>query len=144
MSLVDDLKCDLAELGIRLPANVSLNPDDWAGALTANPGRNNAAVVGLAAVLFYAAEKGHNPKVHDIFDAMIYTSTCLSVGYGDIFAHTPIGKLIGTALMTYGPALSNAALNQRPPERGEDALAESQRQIHATLQQILAQLTGSS
>jgi len=140
MSLLDDLKSDLAELGIPLPKTLSLNPDNWAGALLANPGRNNAAVVGLAAVLFYAVEKGRNPKVNDIFDAMIYTSTCLSVGYGDIFAHTPIGKLIGTALMTYGPALSNAALDRRPPERPDIDRLECQRQMYATLQEILARL----
>ena len=72
-----------------------------------------------AALAFYAAERDHNPKVNDVFDAMIYTSTCLSVGYGDIFAKTPVGKLLGTALMTYGPSLSSQMHDARPEPRDE-------------------------
>ena len=59
--------------------------------------------------MFYIAEKGHNPKVTSIYDAMIYCSTCLSVGYADVFARTPVGKLIGTFLMTIGPSISGKA-----------------------------------
>ena len=65
-------------------------------------GTDTAALVALSSVLFYAIERDHNPKVNDVFDAAIYCSTCLSVGYGDIFAKTPLGKLLGTALMTIG------------------------------------------
>ena len=68
-----------------------------------------------AAYLFYRAEVGKNPKVKSYYDALIYVSTCLSVGYGDIFAHTDAGKLIGTALMTYGPALSGKILDEPVP-----------------------------
>ena len=64
-----------------------------------------AAVLG-GAWLFYKAERGHNPKVKSYYDALVYVSTNLSVGYSDIFAKTPRGKAIGTALMTYGPAMS--------------------------------------
>ena len=64
-----------------------------------------AAVLG-GAWLFYKAERGHNPKVKSYYDALVYCSTNLSVGYSDIFAKTPRGKAIGTALMTYGPAMS--------------------------------------
>src|SRR6185312_12244346 len=64
-----------------------------------------AAVVG-GAWLFYKAERGHNPKVNSFYDALVYVSTNLSVGYSDIFAKTPRGKAIGTALMTYGPAMA--------------------------------------
>jgi voltage-gated potassium channel len=64
-----------------------------------------AAVLG-GAWLFYKAERGHNPKVKSYYDALVYVSTNLSVGYSDIFARTPRGKAIGTALMTYGPAMS--------------------------------------
>jgi hypothetical protein len=60
----------------------------------------------LASWLFYKAEKGHNPKVNSLYDALVYVSTNLSVGYSDIFAKTPRGKAIGTALMTYGPAMA--------------------------------------
>jgi hypothetical protein len=65
-----------------------------------------AAVLG-GAWMFYRAERGHNPKVKSYYDALVYVSTNLSVGYSDIFAKTPRGKAIGTALMTYGPAMSS-------------------------------------
>jgi voltage-gated potassium channel len=45
--------------------------------------------------------------VKSYYDALVYVSTNLSVGYSDIFAKTPRGKAIGTALMTYGPAMSS-------------------------------------
>src|SRR6476469_249410 len=64
-----------------------------------------AAVLG-GAWLFYKAERGHNPKVKSYYDALVYVSTNLSVGYSDIFAKTPRGKAIGTALMTAGPAMA--------------------------------------
>jgi hypothetical protein len=51
--------------------------------LTDNPCRNTAALMALSRMLFDAAERDRNPKVKDIFDASIYCSTCLSVGYGD-------------------------------------------------------------
>ncbi len=64
-----------------------------------------AAVLG-GAWLFYKAERGHNPKVKSYYDALVYVSTNLSVGYSDIFAKTARGKAIGTAMMTYGPAMA--------------------------------------
>jgi hypothetical protein len=60
----------------------------------------------------------------------------LSVGYGDIFARTPLGKLLGTALMTIGPSLSGAALDG-PAAESRDA---TQGEILATLRQILERL----
>ncbi len=74
------------------------------------------------AALFYYAEKGHNPKVTSYFDALVYISTCVSVGYADIFPQTKTGKAIASALMTFGPAIAAAALE--PPagrERAEPA-----------------------
>jgi LmbE family N-acetylglucosaminyl deacetylase len=67
---------------------------------------------------------------------MVYCSTCLSVGYGDIFARTPIGKILGTALMTIGPAISGAALDGPADER-RDA---TQEEILQTLRRILEHL----
>jgi|SRR5579884_1132511 len=133
MSWKDDLNYGLAAFGIQVPNSVPI--DQWAAKLGDNPCRNTAAVVALSSLLFYAAERGHNPKVNDVFDASVYCSTCLSVGYGDIFARTPLGKLIGTALMTVGPALSNAALDG--PRANRDAVQE---QVLDTLKQILQRL----
>jgi hypothetical protein len=133
MTWKDDLNYGLAAFGIQIPTDVPL--DQWATKLVDQPARNTAAVVAASAVLFYAAERDYNPKVNDIWDACIYCSTCLSVGYGDIFARTPAGKIIGTTLMTLGPALSGAALDG--PKAEPDQL---QSEVLATLKAILDRL----
>jgi hypothetical protein len=125
----------LVSLGLQLPEGFSL--DEWAARLGEQPCRNTAALVAATAFLFYAAEKNRNPKVNDVWDAAIYTSTCLSVGYGDIFARTPLGKIIGTTLMTLGPALSSRALD------GLKKDDPTQQQILDTLKQILEKLEAS-
>jgi voltage-gated potassium channel len=71
--------------------------------------------------LFYVAEKGHNPKVTSYWDALVFISTCLSVGYADIFARTPAGKAIASAVMTFGPAMSGALLDAPAASAGPEA-----------------------
>jgi voltage-gated potassium channel len=97
--------------------------------------------------LFYVAERGHNPKVTSYWDALVFISTCLSVGYADIFARTPAGKAIASAVMTFGPAMSGALLD--PPATGESRegekgasseLLEVQRAIVDKLDAILGEL----
>ena len=129
-----DLNYGLGAFGLKLPESVPL--DQLAAKLTENPCGKAAALVGVGSVLFYAAERGRNPKVNDIFDAMIYTSTCLSVGYGDIFAKTPVGKLLGTALMTLGPAVAAQTLDGSANERRDAMQAETLE----TLKQILKRM----
>ena len=102
--------------------------------------------------LFYVAEKGHNPKVTSYWDALVFISTCLSVGYADIFARTPAGKAIASAVMTFGPAMSGALLEppaaREGPEGGANAqkseaspqLLEVQRAIVDKLDAILGEL----
>src|SRR5262249_16365072 len=131
------LKTNLQSLGLALPED--LNLDDFLARIGNHPARNTIAAVAVGALMFYVVEKNRNPKVNDVWDAAIYTSTCLSVGYGDIFAKTPIGKIIGTALMTIGPALSNAALDGAANTRHQQS-SQTQEQILSTLQQILAKL----
>src|SRR6185436_15179067 len=111
--------------------------DRWVSTLDQAPCRNAAALVGASSLLFYALERGHNPKVKDVFDAMVYTSTCLSVGYGDIFAKTPLGKVLGSALMTIGPAMAAKTLDGGGAEARRDDVQE---QVLETLRQILAKL----
>jgi hypothetical protein len=104
------------------------------------------ALVGLGAALFYKAEVGNNPKVTSYWDALVYISTCCSVGYGDIFAHTPIGKAIGSIVMTIGPAMANAAFDGSARARAKEA-EESQRlqqELLATMKEILAELRSRS
>jgi hypothetical protein len=76
-------------------------------------------VVG-GAFLFYLAERGHNPKVRTYWDALVFISTCLSVGYADIFARTPAGQAIASAVMTFGPAMSGAIFDEPAHGAEED------------------------
>ena len=134
MSWKDDLNYGLAAFGVKLPDALPLR--QVGDALERSPCAGAAAVVGASSVLFYALEHGRNPKVNDIFDATVYTSTCLSVGYGDIFAKTPLGKLLGSALMIVGPALAARTL-EGPAVARRDAVHG---EVLETLNQILAKL----
>lgn len=89
--------------------------------------------------LFYHAEVGHNPKVESYYDALVYVSTCLSVGYSDIFAKTPLGKAIGSALMTYGPAMATRMFD--PPAKGGAPEAHTDDVVHR-LDRIIEALEG--
>ena len=134
MRVREDLNYGLAAFGVQIPEGVSV--DEWAAKLTEKPLQNTIALVALSSVLFYLAERGRNPKVNDIYDALIYCSTNMSVGYSDIFARTPLGKLIGSAVMTIGPAMAARTL-EGVGDRRRDA---TQDQVLQTLQQILSAL----
>ncbi len=56
------------------------------------------------------------------WDALVFVSTCMSVGYADVFARTPAGKAIASAIMTIGPAMSGAILDE---PRAAGAAAET-------------------
>jgi hypothetical protein len=127
------LREELISLGLTLPEDFSL--DELTSRLTNAPCRNTATLVGLSTVLFYLAERGHNPKVKDIWDALVYCSTCLSVGYADIFAKTPVGKILGSALMTIGPAMAAKTL-----DGPAQPTTTTQVEILDTLRKILARL----
>jgi hypothetical protein len=111
----------------------------------------DAAVVTVVggAFLFYVAEKGRNPKVQTYWDALVFISTCMSVGYADVFARTPAGKAIASAVMTVGPALSGAILEEpRSPvaksaDNGASEAIAVQRVIVEKLEAILGELRAS-
>lgn len=95
--------------------------------------------------LFYVAEKDANPKVQTYWDALVYVSTCLSVGYSDIFARTKEGKAIATAIMTIGPAMAAKALDPIGSDTTSDAAALAvQKSIADKLDAILGELRGRS
>jgi len=77
--------------------------------------------VATAAALFLCAEEGHNPSVRTYWDALLYVSTSLSVGYANIFPVTQTGKAIGALVQMVGPALSARALDR---ERAPDDLGK--------------------
>jgi hypothetical protein len=100
------------------------------------------ALIGIGAAVFYKAELGTNPKVNSYWDALVYVSTCASVGYGDIFAQTPLGKAVGSLVMTVGPAMANAALQGGRLAREREAREAQalQSEMLETMRQILAEL----
>lgn len=91
----------------------------------------------VAAWLFYKAEVGHNEKVKSFYDALVYVSTNMSVGYSDIFAKTPGGKAVGTFLMTFGPAMTGGLMDEPNKETKEE---EDARAVVDRLDRILAVL----
>ncbi|MBX3206603.1 MAG: two pore domain potassium channel family protein [Labilithrix sp.] len=102
-----------------------------------DPMGSTVTTVLVASWLFYRAERGHNPKVRTFYDALLYVSTNLSVGYSDIFAKTPEGKTIGSALMTFGPAMAAGVLGEPGAAKKSDADAEA---VVERLDRILAVL----
>jgi hypothetical protein len=78
------------------------------------------------AYLFWLAERDVNPKARTFLDALVFISTCMSVGYSDIFARTPSGKAIAAAVMTVGPSFTARLLEPRGdrPTAPDPALAE--------------------
>jgi len=115
-------------------------------AIARDPFDATVATVLGGAFLFYVAEKDHNPKVQTYWDALVFISTCLSVGYADVFARTPAGKAIASAVMTFGPAMSGALLDGPAAAEGQTKaetpaeVLEVQRAIADKLDAILAEL----
>jgi hypothetical protein len=136
LGLPGEVKALLAKLGEHWPASEKI--DQFSAKIAERPAQNTLIILGLGALLFYYAERGVNPKVNTIYDALEYCSSSLSVGYTNIFPQTPLGKLIATALMTYGPALSGAML-EGPKNPAPDAEARQEKML-ATLEQILAEM----
>jgi len=75
-----------------------------------------------------------NPKINSFVDSLYYISTCLSVGYADIFAVTDKGKLIATLVMALGPAIAANTLN--PPNTAEKSMVDH---LEAILQELKSQ-----
>ncbi|MDI3281672.1 ion channel [Polyangium sp. 15x6] len=109
------------------------------------------------AYLFWLAERDKNPRCRTFWDAAVFVSTCLSVGYDNKFAVTESGKALATFLMTFGPSVAANAFAPpataqqnfgEPASNGADAhvsaaTAESlalQKAILARLDAILAEL----
>jgi voltage-gated potassium channel len=109
-----------------------------------------AAVVIGGSYLFYLAEKGKNPKVTSFYDALVFITTCASVGYSDIFARTDSGKAIAAFVMTFGPSLSASALDAPAGEKPEPTVTvspeslEVQKAILAKLEAIHGQLAAGA
>lgn len=138
----------LVALGVLLGVAYGKNPDTLLSEAhrelrklqSKEPATATVKLVLAASLLFYAAERGENPKVESFYDALIYVSTNISVGYSDILARTPLGKAIGSALMTYGPALATRALDAPSDEVEPAATDATLRELGTKLDRILEEL----
>jgi hypothetical protein len=115
---------------------------EWQTMLTdrvnSHPLESLAGFLFSASAAFYLAERDVNPKIQTFVDSLYYISTCMSVGYADVFAQTQRGKLIAMLAMTVGPALTASALD--PPGKAEPASAHGQELLLQRLDAILAEL----
>lgn len=145
----------LMALGLLLGVGSGKAPEHWLQSAhgyfrekqAEDPMNTVVVTVLLGAAAFYAAERHENPKVSSFYDALVYVSTNLSVGYSDIFAKTDAGKAIGSALMAYGPALAarvfdvpnEAKARAEEGERSESALRDIASKLERILQELQSQ-----
>jgi hypothetical protein len=88
-------------------------------AMTRDPIDSLAVMILGCSYLFYLAEHDENPRCASFMDALLFISTCLSVGYADVFARTAPGKAIASFVMTFGPTLAASALSTPKGAEGE-------------------------
>ncbi|MDO9017545.1 MAG: ion channel [Deltaproteobacteria bacterium] len=141
----------LGQVAVQALSGILGDTGEWSGAksaaratVTRDPIDTVLATVTGATMLFYLAERKVNPRVKSPADALVFITTCLSVGYSDIHATTAAGKAIASAIMTVGPSMTSQLF--APPDRGgapagDPALkeiADLQRQILARLDALVA------
>lgn len=98
------------------------------------------AILGVSAagtLMFYLAEKGHNPKCESLADAAVFVTTSLSVGYDNKFPVTPTGKAIASLLQIVGPALAAKALDPPAAEAPAPAATDNTQAVVERLDAIL-------
>ena len=82
-------------------------------------------VVG-SAWLLYQAEHEVNEGFRTYDDALYYVSTCLSVGYANVFPKTQVGKFVAALVMMIGPSLSSWVVEGHLIQRGSSQPAPTQ------------------
>jgi hypothetical protein len=85
-----------------------------------NPTEALLTLVLGSAWVFYLAERDENDGVNTYDDALYYISTCLCVGYANIFPKTQLGKLVAAIVMILGPSVSAWTLEGRLVRRTRD------------------------
>lgn len=141
----------LGQVAAQALSGILGDPGEWSSAKDAvrstvmrDPMDAALATLTGATMLFYLAERGVNPKVKSPADALVFISTCLSVGYSDIFARTAAGKAIASTVMTIGPSITAQLFAPKPspqpppPDPGLKEVADLQRQILARLDLLVA------
>ncbi|MBA3532871.1 MAG: two pore domain potassium channel family protein [Ardenticatenales bacterium] len=110
--------------------------------MTTNPMEATTGFLVGSSLAFYLAERGVNPRVNTFIDALYYISTCLAVGYADIFPVTQRGKAVATLAMLVGPALTAEFLDA--PHRAAGASEVGQGHVIERLDAILEELRGQA
>lgn len=136
----------LGQVAAQALSGILGDPGQWSTAkgavratVTRDPMDSVIATVTGATLLFYLAERRVNPKVKTPADALVFITTCLSVGYSDIFARTAVGKSIASAVMTIGPSMT-AQLFAAPARSAAPASDPALKEIADLQRQILARL----
>jgi hypothetical protein len=78
-----------------------------------NPLETLLTLVLGSAWVFYLAEERENEGINTYDDAVYYISTCLSVGYANVFPKTQVGKFVAAVVMIIGPSLSSWVVEGR-------------------------------
>lgn len=108
---------------------------DLREALVKDPIESAMMAILVGSYAFYQAEKGINPKVVTFGDALVFISTSMSVGYSDIFPRTERGKIIASAIQTFGPSMT-ARLLDPPSKQEEDEKRAAQQTQEAILHKL--------
>jgi voltage-gated potassium channel len=109
-----------------------------------NPLETLLMVVSGAAMVIYLAEKDVNEGITTYADALHYTTTCLTVGYANIFPITQVGKMVAAFVMMAGPSLTawqlEGRLVKREAEKAAAAEPSDTAAVVAKLEAILQEL----
>lgn len=141
----------LGQVAAQALSGILGDPGEWSSAKDAvrstvmrDPMDAALATLTGATMLFYLAERGVNPRVKSPVDALVFVSTCLSVGYSNIHACTTTGKAIASTVMTIGPSITAQLFAPKPSppptaaDPGLKEIADLQRQILARLDLLVA------
>ncbi len=79
-------------------------------AVAADPLDALAVTVLGGTFLFWLAERDANPELQGFFDALVFVSTSVSIGFPSASAKTKAGRSIAAALRAVGPSIAAAAL----------------------------------
>ena len=94
-------------------------------ALLGADGGDRVRLIGLASLVFFLYERGRNPGITTIADAILYCSTSLAAGHCSTQPVSGAGKLVGSLLLAVGK---------------EPCHADSSERMAATLEAILREL----
>jgi len=107
-----------------------------------NPVETLFFLVTGSAMILYLAEREVNEGIDSYDDALYYISTCLSVGYANVFPTTQLGKLVAAMVMMVGPGLSAWLVESKTVSRhAQEAAAKDEHgalleKLEAILQEL--------